>query len=229
MNLTDPPINDNPKFILLYLWKIIDLPNLSLNNLLFKISYDLFLFPPEKAIEFINLCLKNKLLIETDKNDLTLSNSLQRELEDWQQGRRNKIKKNINSLKKSNQLKTDIEKGKAPNFSKHLKSLVEKETLNRAVRVTNEAFDIKELDFDKGIIKATVSGSKEDPYIIELDVNNKNLKHDCHDFEARRSKNKQFCKHLTKFFLLLRERHKTSTEKFIKSLSEDLENWSFTS
>lgn len=228
MNLANPPIN-NPELLLLYLWKIIDLPNISLNNLLFKISYDLFLLPPDKATEFINSCLESKLLVVTEKSDLTLSNSLNTGLEDWQKSRKNEIKQNINSVKKIYQLKTNIEKGKSTNFSGYLKSLVEKETLNRAVRVTNETFDIKELDFNKGVIRATVSGSKEDPYIIEIDINKKYLKHDCHDFEARRSKNKQFCKHLTKFFLMLRDSHKASTEQFLKTLSENLEKWNFIS
>ena len=228
MNLADPPIN-NPELFLLYLWKIIDLPTLSSNNLLFKISYDLFLLPPDKAIEFINSCIENKLLVVTDKSDLALSNSLKIKLNEWQKRRKNEIQQNINSIKKIHQLKTTIEKEKSTNFSSYLKSLVEKETLNRAVRVTNEAFEIKELDFNKGIIKATVSGSKEDPYIIEIDINNKHIKHDCHDFEVRRSKNKQFCKHLTKFFLLLRDSHMASTEQILKTLSENLEKWNFIS
>ncbi|MHA2283839.1 MAG: hypothetical protein ACXAC5_23595 [Promethearchaeota archaeon] len=227
MNLADPPIN-NPELLLLHLWKIIDLPSISLKNLLFKISYNLFLLPPDKAIEFINSSIKKKLLIETEKNHLTLSNSLKAELKDWQKRRNNEIKQNINSVKKVHQIKTAMEKGKSTGFSGHLKSLVEKGTLNRAAKITNEAFVIKELDF-KGIIKATVSGSKEDPYIIEMDINNKCLKHDCHDFEARRSKSTQFCKHLTKFFLLLRESHKASTEQLLKSLSENLEKWNFIS
>ena len=227
MNLADPPIN-NPE-LLLYLWKIIDLPTISSNNLLFKISYDLFLLPPDKAIKFINSCIENKLLVVTEKSDLTLSNSLKVKLKEWQKRRKNEITQNINSIKKIHQLKTTIEKGKSTDFSEHLKSLVEKETLNRAARVRNEAFDIKELNFNKGFIKATVLGSKEEPYIIEMDIKNKYLKHDCHDFETRRSKNKQFCKHLTKFFLLLRDSHKAPTEQFLKSLSENLEEWNFIS
>jgi hypothetical protein len=208
MNLANPP-NNNPELLLFYLWKIIDLPNISLNSLLFKISYDLFLLPPDKAIEFINSCIEN--------------------IKDWQKSRKNEIKRNINSVNKIYQLKNTNEKGKSTRFSYYLKSFVEKETLNRAVRVTDKSFDIKELDFNKGVILATVSGSKEDPYIIEIDMNKKYLKHDCHDFETRRSKNKQFCKHLAKFFLLVRDSHKASTELFLKKLLENLDDWNFIS
>jgi hypothetical protein len=227
MNLANPPIN-NPELLILYLWKIIDLPNITLNDLIFKISYDLFLIPPDRAKEFINSCITNKFLVETEKNELKLSDPLNTELRDWQKRRKNEIKNNIDSVRKINQLKSASEKGKSTNFSKHLKSLVEKETLNRAARVKNEDFDIKELDFKKGTIKATIRGSKEHPYVIEIDLKNKNIKHDCHDFDARRSKNKQFCKHLTKFFLMLRESHKTSTEQFLINISENIEEWDFT-
>jgi hypothetical protein len=226
MNLAKPPIN-KPELLLLYLWKIIDLPKISSSNLLFRISYDLFLFPPDKAIEFIKSSIKNNFLIFSEENHLSLSDSLKMKLKEWHKCRKKDILQNITSVEKIFQLKTNIEQGKSTNFSEHLRSLVEKETLNRAVRVSNEAFEIKELDFNKGIIKATVSGSKEDPYIIEIDINNKQIKHDCHDFEARRSRNKQFCKHLTKFFLLLRESHKVPIEKILKTLSENLENWNF--
>ena len=81
----------------------------------------------------------------------------------------------------------------------------------------------------KGIIKATVLGSKGDPYIIEIDLNEKFLKHNCHDFKARKSQNKQFCKHLTKFILLLRDNYEDSAELFLKTLSENIENWEFIS
>jgi hypothetical protein len=225
MNLPKLPIND-PE-LLLYLWKIIDLPKISSNNLLFKISYDLFLFSPEKATKIINSSIEKNLLIVSEENQLSLSESLKMKLKDWHKRRKNEIMQNITKVEKMIQLKTNLEQGKSKNFSGYLKSLVEKETLNRAVRVTNEAFEIKELDFNKGFIKATVAGSKEDPYIIEIDINNKQIKHNCHDFEARRSRNKQFCKHLTTFVLFLRESHKVPTEKILMNLSENLENWSF--
>ena len=55
------------------------------------------------------------------------------------------------------------------------------------------------------------------------------IKHNCHDFETRRSKNKTFCKHLAKFIMLLKEDDQEFTEKFLKNLANDIENWEFTS
>lgn len=226
MILSDPP-RDNPKLLLLYIWKIINLPNISLNNLLFKISYELFLLPPNKAKEFINSSLENQMLIATEQNSLTLSDSLSSELKNWQKKRKHLILKNINSKKKIHQLKTHIEKRILNNFSEYFNTLLEKETLNRAAKVSNDAFEIEELDIDNGIIKATVLGTMDNPYIIEINKKSKFIKHNCHDFETRRSSNKKFCKHLAKLFLLLRESNKDATERFIKFLSENVDKWDF--
>ena len=74
MNLAIP--RENNTELLLYLWKIIDLPNIQLNDLLYRISYDLFLLPPNKAEIFVKACLKNNFLIEDDNGSISLSNSL---------------------------------------------------------------------------------------------------------------------------------------------------------
>ena len=57
------PRQDNTE-LSIYLWKIIDLPYIHLDDLLYKISYELFLFPPERATTFIKTLLKENLLIE---------------------------------------------------------------------------------------------------------------------------------------------------------------------
>ena len=220
---------NNSSELIFFLWKIIDLPDISRNNLLYKISFELFLFPPEGANKFIDACIENKIIIVNEKGDLTLSNSLNNKLKIWQKRRRNEIKQKINSTRKITQLQNDIENGKSTNFNVLIKSFVDKSTLNRAARVTTKAFDMKQLEFVNGVIIATVLGSKEDPYIIEIDLNRKILKHNCHDFEARKSQNKQFCKHLTKFILLLRDNNEDSAELFLKTLSKNIEVWEFIS
>ena len=173
------PRNNNSELIL-FLWKIIDLPQISRNNLLYRISFELFLFPPEEATKFIDTCIENNFLIVNEKGDLTPSKSLNTKLKVWQKRRRDEIKQKINSTRKITQLQNDIENGKSTNFSVLIKSFVDKATLNRAARVTNKAFDIKQLDFVKGIVKASVLGSKGDPYIIEIDINEKFLKYNCY-------------------------------------------------
>lgn len=225
MNLAIPR-EDNTE-LLLYLWKIIDLPNITLNNLLYKISYELVLIPPDKASAFVKDCLKSNLLTKDDNGKLSLSTSLNEKLKTWQKKRKNEILEKINTTKKTAQMTSIIEKDETTSFSILLKSFVEKGTINRAANISSTDFDIKELNTTKGVMKSTVSGSKEEPYYIEIDINKKLLKHNCHDFETRRSKNKQFCKHLARFFLLLKEKKEDSAEFFLKDLAENIDKWEF--
>ena len=69
------PRNNNSE-MLLYIWKIIDIPKVSQNDLLYKISFELFLFPPNEAISFINNCLDNQLLVKDNNLNFTLSKNL---------------------------------------------------------------------------------------------------------------------------------------------------------
>jgi len=227
MNLAIPR-EDNTE-LLLYLWKIIDLPYITLNNLLYKISYELFLIPPDKASIFVKENLKSNFLTKDDNGKLSLSTSLNEKLITWQKKRKNEILEKINTAKKTAQMTSIIEKDETTSFSILLKSFVEKGTINRAANISSTDFDIKELDPRKGVMKSTVSGSKEEPYYIEIDINKKLLKHNCHDFETRRSKNKQFCKHLARFFLLLKEEKEDSAEFFLKDLAENIDKWEFSS
>jgi len=227
MNLAIPR-EDNIE-LLFYLWKIIDLPYITLNNLLYKISYELVLIPPDKASVFVKDCLKNNLLTKEDNGKLSLSISLNEKLKTWQKERKIEILEKKKTIKKTAQMTSIIEKDETTSFSILLKSFVERGTINRAANISSTDFDIKELDITKGVTKSTVSGSKEESYYIEIDINKKLLKHNCHDFETRRSKNKQFCKHLTRFFLLLKEKNKDSAEFFLKDLAENIDKWEFSS
>jgi hypothetical protein len=195
---------------------------------MYNISFKLFSLPPDEANFFIKKCLKDNLLIEDNKGKFRLSDSLKRRLEDWQEIRTKTITEKLDSVQKIGKLKSSIEKDQSNLFGVLIKQIVEKGTLNRAATVSSSDFEILEFDYEKGIIRSTVSGSKEDPYIIELDINNKFLKHNCHDFETRRSINKKFCKHLTKLFLWLKD-EKKEIEFFLKTIVESIEEWTFTS
>ncbi|UCD02082.1 MAG: hypothetical protein JSV23_03415, partial [Promethearchaeota archaeon] len=75
--------------MLLYIWKILDLPSISLDDLLYKISFEFFLFSPEKATDFINDCIDNSYLVKDDNQHLRLSNGLNQKLNNWQKKRKN--------------------------------------------------------------------------------------------------------------------------------------------
>ncbi len=226
MKFTIP--RNNSTELLLYIWKIIDLPFISQNDLLYKLSFELFLFSPEEVINFINGCTKNKSLIKDTNNNLKLSNILKQKLKNWQNKRKQEILEKIHSIKKITTIEKQTDIGAATNFSVLIKTFFDKGTLNRAASISNNAFDLIEFNLSKGIIKANVLGSKEESYIIEIDINNKTIRHNCHDFETRRAENKKFCKHIAKLFLLLKEKNSNTTEIFLKKIAANIDKWEFT-
>lgn len=226
MNFAVPRKNNSE--MLLYIWKVIDLPYILYNDLLYRISFDLFLLSPKEAKNFIDTCIENKFLLKADNNYFKLSEELNQKLTNWQKKRKIDIFGKIEAAKNIVDLRNNLSK-ESTNFSVLLNFFVDRGTLNRSVSVSDEAFELLKYDRTKGIIKSKVKGSKEDSYIIEVDINEKILRHDCHDFETRRADNKKFCKHITKLFLLLREKDENNAEFFLNELTENIDMWEFTS
>jgi len=222
------PLKNNEELIL-YIWKIIDLPNISINDLLYKISFELFLQSPEEALEFIQRSIKRNLLKKDEKDYLRLSQNLEKKLKNWQLERKNIISSKFNSSRKIDSLIDDLKAEKGSDFSTLIKAFLDKNTINRAANLSDKAFKINSLDFDKGLIKAEVVGSKKEYYLIEIDAENKILYHDCYDFETRRAENKKFCKHLAKLFLLLKEKNERNIVVFLNKIAENINDWKFSS
>jgi hypothetical protein len=220
MNLAIP--RENPSEILLYIWKIIDLPNISLNDLLYKISFELFLLSPENAKEFIVKSIENKLIVKDNEYTLSLSQELNKRLKSWQKKQKEEISRKMNPDRR----KKSVQNAKS-NFTTLLNAFSDKRTQNRAATVSSSAFEIVELDFDNGIIKANVSGSKEDSYYIELNTNEKKLRHNCDDFQTMRADNKKFCKHLVKIFLILKEKNEELSTNLLNEIAKNVNDWEF--
>ncbi len=227
MSFSIPRNNINE--MVLYIWKIIDLPYISQDDLIFKISFELFILAPDKAKNFINNCIKDNLIIKDEKHNLKLSKVLSDKLINWQNERKKIILEKINSRLKISKIEDEPSKNGLSNFNVLLKAFTDKGTLNRSVSISNAAFDVLKFDAERGIIKATVTGSKEESYIIEININEKVIRHNCHDFETRRANNKKFCKHLTKLFLLLKEKNDSSTEFILNEIAVDIDKWEFLS
>lgn len=217
------PRNDIPK-MLLYIWKVIDLPNILMNDLEYRISFELSLLPPNKAKVFIDYCIENGFLIKDKSSFLKLSEELNQQIINWQKKRTLTILGKMRASKKVTHLSNE-----SSNFSVLLNAFVDKGTLNRSVSVSDAAFEILKYDRIDGTIKSKVKGSKEEFYVIEVDINNKILRHNCSDFEERRAINKKFCKHITKLFLILKEKDESIAEFFLNQLAENIDNWDFTS
>lgn len=213
------PIPENATDLLIYIWKIIDLPTITKSDLINALSFELFLFTPKKAKFFIDRAIQSKLLITAPKGHLNISQKLQKDLDDWQRMRKKEISENL-LIKKIKKIK------KGSSFNTMLNFFADKGTISRAVGVSSSNFDI--IDFSNEVIAANVIGTKEESYNISINTNDKIIKHNCHDFETRRSQEKKFCKHLVKLFFLLKDENQEQTEQFLSQIGENIDNWDFT-
>ncbi len=222
------PRNNNSEMVL-YIWKIIELPSISLSDLLYQLSFELFLFSPNDANQFIQKVVDNNFLIEAPNNMVKLSPNLEQKLKNWHLKRKALILEKKESSKKETQEIDNFDKNNVNKFNTLLKAFLDKGTINRAVTVSDSAFNIIKFDPKSKIIKAEVKGSSDVPYHIEISINDKFIKHNCHDFQTNRAKNKRFCKHLAKLFLLLKNKNEKSASFFLESITNEINNWDFLS
>jgi hypothetical protein len=225
MNFTIPR-NDSTEF-LIYIWKIIDVPEIRINELLFKITFEFFLLPPEKALKFIHNSIKNQHLKKNKLDYLSLSQALYENLSVWHKSRKNEIFSRLEKKRKKKLAYIATKDDDIDDFNILIKAFSEKGTSNRAATVANTDLNVIEFDHKNGKIKIEVKGSRKESYFIEINSKEKILRHDCHDFITRRAENKKFCKHLVKLFLFLKERNEEATLNFLKLISENINNWDF--
>ncbi|MFX1238875.1 MAG: DUF2240 family protein [Promethearchaeota archaeon] len=222
------PHNNAPE-LALYIWKIINIPLISENDLLFELSFKLNILSPEKAKFFLNECIKKKILEKNKENLIKLSPSIAKNLQDWQQKRRKSICRKINQKNKTKFEVEKIENSNNSDFGALIKSFSEKVVLNRAVAISDESFKFTEYNIEEGRITARVKGTKTESYKIEFNLEKRYLRHNCYDYTERKSKEKRFCKHLTKFFLLLNSRDEMASISFLEKIVEEIEDWDFSS
>ncbi|HEY0090046.1 MAG TPA: hypothetical protein VGB37_14465, partial [Candidatus Lokiarchaeia archaeon] len=114
-------------------------------------------------------------------------------------------------------------------FNALLMSFSDKGTINRAAVISDEAFNIKEIKLDLGLIDAEVHGTQKEHYYIKIDRQNKLILHNCNDFQERKAENKKFCKHLAKFFLFLKEKDEKIIVSILNDIALNINDWDFKS
>ena len=225
MNFTIP--RGNTSEMVLHIWKIIELPKIQQDDFLHIVSFELFLFSPKEANEFINIAIHRGYLIPEGDDQIKLSESLALELNKWHEKRKIHISGKIKDVNDFNDFSNESKNSDANKFKILLKALLDKGTINRAVVESDSAYKFSFLDSAQKIIKAEVQGSQKIPYTIEININEKMIKHNCHDFRAKRAENKKFCKHLAKLFLLLKIQNADLASYFLESITKEINNWKF--
>ncbi|MFX1419405.1 MAG: HD domain-containing protein [Promethearchaeota archaeon] len=116
------------------------------------------------------------------------------------------------------------------NFEEIIESLTNKNTLNRVNSISDDCVRIIRIDKENGLFEAEIQGNKLIPYKLNINVLQKNIYeiiyHDCPDYLARKKLNNKFCKHILKFFYVLRNRDYHFALNLLKELKSkiDIEN-----
>jgi len=216
----------NTSEMVLHIWKIIELPSIQQDDFLHIISFELFLFSPKEAMEFINVAIHDGYLILEGDERIKLSKSLALELNKWHEKRKMQISEKIKDV---NEFSNGSKNKDVNKFKILLKALLDKGTINRAVAESDSAYKFRFIDPEQKIIQAKVQGSQKIPYNIEINISEKVIKHNCLDFQTKRAENKKFCKHLAKLFLLLKIKNADLASYFLESITKDINNWKFLS
>ena len=225
MNFAIP--RGNTSEMVLHIWKIIELPSIQQDDLLHKICFELFLFSPKEAKEFINVAIHKGSLILKGDDRIKLSEPLALELHKWHEKRKTHITERLKEINDFNEFSERSKNNDTNKFKILLKALLDKGTINRAVAESDSAYKFRFLDSGQKIIKAEVQGSQKIPYNIDINISEKVIKHNCHDFRTKRAVNKKFCKHLAKLFLLLKIKNADLASYFLESITRDINNWNF--
>lgn len=212
--------------MVLYIWKIIGLPSISQEDLIYLLSFDLFLYDVTAAKEFIGLAIEKGLLIKTSQNNLSPSDTLKTKLQKWQLEKKLEINEKLKTIQIVKRIE-DASKSGPTGFITLFKIFVDDATLARTASILQSDIEYLKKDLNRGIIKARVKGSEEIPYSIEINLENKYIHHDCHDYETRKSKNKKFCKHLAKIFLMLKNEDERIVIMLLNEISNQINEWSF--
>jgi hypothetical protein len=220
---------DNPEDMILYTWKIIDLPSISYEDLLYKVIFEYYIFDPKEASLFIDDALTKGLLVSEENSLIRLSDELSQKFKEWQKLRQLKIKENIMNRKKREKVVKGIQINNENNFNHLIKKIADNRALNRAVTISDDALDITIINKKKGVLEAEIKGTSEKSYIVNINIKEQRLLHNCHDFETRRAKAKMFCKHLIKLFLYLKKENEELAIYFLENIINQINDWDFSS
>ncbi len=112
-------------------------------------------------------------------------------------------------------------------FEDIIENLTTKSTLNRVDSISDECVKIIKIDKENGIIQAEIQGNTLIPYKLSFNTSRKNIyeviHHDCPDYLARKKQNNKFCKHILKFFYILREHDYNFAYNLLKELNSKIE------
>ncbi|MHA1338727.1 MAG: hypothetical protein ACTSO2_01970 [Promethearchaeota archaeon] len=245
----------DPKNFVIQIWKILEFESITLSQIIEKICFIIKLpFSPKKVRNVIKFAIKEGLLEIQQKNKISLSDELRKEIEyeeikakkDFLKRfglyiNNNRIEDNTDHWNYLHEIKEKISGVTSKSLSKKefklddktsqqynelLKGLFNEEDLNAGKKLNKNRFKFTKVDEENEYLEMNVKGSHNENYILIIDGKKMVIKHDCYIFKNKRAPNKQLCKHIFRALFFLKRENVNLGFTLIKKL-KNKENWKF--
>ena len=113
-------------------------------------------------------------------------------------------------------------------FNSMLNHFTEKKDLYKSVSLKEEDYHISKYATNNQAIRAIIHRLGKEPYFIFINLHKKAISHDCGRFNELKGRNsRQFCKHLIKLFLILKEKNPIQAFSILKYIYRHCEEFTF--
>ncbi|UYP46212.1 hypothetical protein NEF87_002497 [Candidatus Lokiarchaeum ossiferum] len=217
------------KNIVLHWWKIIDQPEINVDELYNFIAFDLFLAPLEKTKKIVQQAIHLEYLSENKESEsISLSDELQQEFLTWQEKGILKAKTMAAALAQSWRPPIDITPSMT--YQALLSDLVDVSVLEKAGKIRSSAVSLDLVAFDdkiEGIVKSKDDGGISQSYRFKIDVKARSISHSCPEYNSLRKSQKQFCIHIARIFMKLFVKDSEKTIELLRNIVYQKSLWFF--
>jgi hypothetical protein len=213
--------------LLIYVWKIIDLPRINKDHLINAIALDFYLASPSNARELVIKAINAGLLLEDqDTEEIRLSTELEKTVSEWQNEGKNKrlqIQSILNESWRNPIPITDDLK-----FNVYIREIADVIVWEKALKIRTSMIETSQEDFQNIIEGSAKHFDSESEKILQypfkIDFKNKLITHFCPEYDSLRKAQKKLCPHLAAVFNRSYAKNKAETMNTVRQMVID---WSF--
>ena len=215
--------------IVLYWWKIIDRPTVSLDELYNFIAFDLFLAPLDKTRLIVDKAIHEGYLIsDSIQETVYLSKELEADFKKWQAG-------GVEKVQRMNELLNQAWRPPLEITEKSVYDILQADIADVSVRekagkMLASAVKVDRVDFNSEIVgfgKEENEKGEDIQYPFSINVISRSISHNCPEYLNLRRDQKRLCPHLVRAFTKLFISNELQTQKLIRDLVDNRDSWSF--
>lgn len=215
--------------IVLYWWKIIDRPTILLDELYNFIAFDLFLAPLDKTRLIVDKAIQEGYLISDPiQETVRLADDLENDFKKWQEGGIEKVQRMKDLLNQA--WRPPLEISEKSVYDILQSDIADVSVREKAGKMLASAVKIDQVDFNseiQGYGKEETEKGEDVLFPFSINVPSRIIQHNCPEYLFLRKDQKRFCPHLVRAFTKLFISDELQTQKLLRDLVDNRENWVF--